>query len=63
MNGLREVADASPYLARQFLGMYDVATDGRFLMPKLDPQPARTDVVIIRNWVQQVKARLTRGRS
>jgi len=34
---VREVADASPYLASQFLGMYDVATDGRFLMLELDP--------------------------
>ena len=51
--------DASPYLANQYLVMYDVAADGRFLMLKLDPQPARTDVVIIRNWVQQVRARLT----
>ena len=53
--------DASPYLANQFLVMYDVAPDGRFLMLKRDPQPARTDVVIIRNWVQQVKARLAEG--
>jgi Tol biopolymer transport system component len=51
--------DASPYLANQYLVMYDVDADGRFLMLKLDPQPARTDVVIIRNWVQQVRARLT----
>ena len=50
--------DASTYLANQFLVMYDVAADGRFLMFKLDPQPARTDVVIIRNWVQEVRARL-----
>jgi len=50
--------DASPYLANQFLAMYDVAPDGRFLMLKLDAQAPRTDVVIIRNWAQQVKARL-----
>ena len=50
--------DASPYLANQFLVMYDVAADGRFLMLKLDPQPARTDVILIRNWVQSVTARL-----
>ena len=53
--------DASPYLANQFLQMYDVAPDGRFLMFKLDAQTPRTDVVIIRNWVQQVKARLAEG--
>jgi hypothetical protein len=50
--------DATAYLANQFLVMYDVAADGRFLMLKLEPQPARTDVILIRNWVQQVKARL-----
>ena len=53
--------DASPYLANQFLVMYDVAADGRFLMLKLDPQPARTDVILIRNWVQQAKARVGRA--
>jgi serine/threonine-protein kinase len=53
--------DASPYLANQFLVMYDVAADGRFLMLKLDPQPARTDVILVRNWLQQVRARLTGG--
>jgi Tol biopolymer transport system component len=56
--GRDRLFDATPYLANQFLAMYDVAPDGRFLMFKLDPQPARTDVVIIRNWVQQVKGRL-----
>jgi Tol biopolymer transport system component len=50
--------DASPYLTNQFLTMYDVAADGRFLMLRLDDQKTRTDVVIIRNWVEQVKARL-----
>ena len=50
--------DASPYLTNQFLTCYDVATDGRFLMIKLDPQPERTDVVIIRNWVQHALARV-----
>ena len=59
--GARErLFDASPYLANQFVVMYDVAADGRFLMLKLDPQPARTDVILVRNWVQQVKARLGR---
>ena len=38
--------------------MYDVAPDGRFLMIKRDPQPARTDVVIIRNRGQEVRRRL-----
>jgi eukaryotic-like serine/threonine-protein kinase len=60
--GARErLFDATPYLANQFLVMYDVAADDRFLMLKLDPQPARTDVIIVRNWVQQVRARLTGG--
>jgi hypothetical protein len=36
----------------------DVAKDGRFLMITLDPQPERTDVVIIRNWVQHALARV-----
>ena len=58
VTGRERLFDASPYLANQFLVMYDVAADGRFLMLKLDPQPARTDVILIRNWVQQVKARL-----
>jgi Tol biopolymer transport system component len=59
--GTRErLFDATPYLANQFLVMYDVAADGRFLMLKLEPQPARTDVILIRNWVQQVKERLGR---
>ena len=48
----------SPYLANQYLAIYDVAPDGRFLMCKLDSQQVRTDVIIARNWVQQVKARL-----
>lgn len=52
--------DASGFLANQFLTMYDVASDGRFLMLELDPRPERTDLVIIRNWVQQVKARIAR---
>ena len=38
--------------------MYDVAPDGRFLMLKRDEQAARTDIVIVRNWVQQAMARL-----
>ena len=50
--------DANPYLNNPYLTMYDVAPDGRFLMIKLDPQPARTDVVVIRGWAQQVKARM-----
>ena len=54
--------DASPYHANQFLRMYDVARDGRFLMLKYETQGGRTDVVIIRNWVQQVKARLNASR-
>ena len=49
--------DANGYLANQYLTMYDVAPDGRFVMLQLDPRPDRTEVVIIRNWVQQVKAR------
>jgi hypothetical protein len=51
--------DARPYLANQFLVTYDVTRDNRFLMMKTEEQPARTDVVIIRNWVQQVKARMS----
>ena len=54
--------DASPYHANQFLRMYDVARDGRFLMLKYESQGGRTDVVIIRNWVQQVRARLAESR-
>jgi eukaryotic-like serine/threonine-protein kinase len=56
--GRERLFDASGFLANQFLTMYDVAPDGRFLMLQLDPRPERTDLVIIRNWVQQVKARL-----
>ena len=54
--------DASPYIANQFLVTYDVTADNRFLMMKTEEQPRRTDVVIIRNWVQQVKARLNAER-
>jgi len=56
---LRErLFDASPYLANQYLTMYDVGPDGRFLMMKLDREPERTDVVIIRNWMHLVRQRL-----
>ena len=54
--------DANPYNDNTFLRMYDVARDGRFLMMKYVAQGARTDVVIIRNWVQQVKARFDASR-
>ncbi len=54
--------DAKPYLANQFLVTYDVTADNRFLMMKTEEQPPRTEVVIIRNWVQQVKARLAESR-
>ncbi len=54
--------DARPYIANQFLVTYDVTADNRFLMMKAEEQPARTDVVIIRNWVQQAKARLKERR-
>jgi serine/threonine-protein kinase len=50
--------DASAYLTNQFLVMYDVDGADRFLMFKLEAAQTRTDVVVIRNWVQQVKARL-----
>ena len=50
--------DASGYVGNQFLTMYDVAPDGRFLMLKRDQQALRTDIVIIRNWVRQVMTRL-----
>ena len=50
--------DASGFLANQYLTMYDVAPDGRFLMLELDARLERTELVIIRNWVQQVEARL-----
>jgi hypothetical protein len=50
--------DASPYLANEFLSMYDVGPGDRFLMLKLDAQAPRTDVVIIRNWAQQVRVLL-----
>jgi len=58
VTGRTRLFDASPYLANQFLQMYDVAPDGRFLMFKLEAEAPRTDIVIIRNWVQQVKERL-----
>jgi len=54
--------DANGYLSNQFLTMYDVAPDGRFLMLQLEPEPERTELVIIRNWVQQVQARLGVGK-
>ena len=50
--------DASAYVGNQFLVMYDVAPDGRFLMLKRDQQALRTDIVIVRNWVRQAMARL-----
>ncbi|HEY5087907.1 MAG TPA: hypothetical protein VII66_11170, partial [Gemmatimonadaceae bacterium] len=49
---------ASGYLANPFLTMYDVAADGRFLMIKLEPRPARTDVVLVTNWLAEVKTTL-----
>jgi Tol biopolymer transport system component len=54
--------DASSYHTNQFLRMYDVGRDGRFLMLKYEDSGSRTDVVIIRNWVQQVKARMAAPR-
>jgi hypothetical protein len=39
-----------------------VTADNRFLMMKAEEQPPRTEVVIIRNWVQHVKARLVEPR-
>jgi hypothetical protein len=39
-----------------------VTADNRFLMMKAEEQPLRTDAVIIRNWVQQVKARMNAER-
>ena len=54
--------DATPYIANQFLVTYDVTADNRFLMMKAEEQPLRTDAVIIRNWVQQVKARMNAER-
>jgi serine/threonine-protein kinase len=61
--GLRVLSRAklfatAPYAANQFLNMYDVATDGRFLMIKMEPQPDRTDVVLVGNWMTEVRARL-----
>lgn len=50
--------DATPYVSNQYLTMYDVARDGRFLMLRFDAVRPRTDVVIIRNWAQQSIARL-----
>ncbi|MDQ8165362.1 MAG: protein kinase, partial [Gemmatimonadota bacterium] len=41
----KRLFDASPYLSNEFLTMYDVGPDGRFLMLKLDAQAPRTDVV------------------
>jgi hypothetical protein len=46
--------DARGYLSNQFLTMYDVARDGRFLMIKLAQQAARTDLVLVRNWRAEV---------
>jgi hypothetical protein len=54
--------DATPYIANQFLVTYDVTADNRFLMMKAEEQPRRTEAVIIRNWVQQVKARMNAER-
>jgi hypothetical protein len=54
--------DANPYHSNQFLRMYDVGRDGRFLMLKYEDGGGRTDVVIIRNWVQQVRARMSESR-
>jgi hypothetical protein len=54
--------DANQYHDNTFLRMYDVARDGRFLMLKYESRGLRTDVVVIRNWVQQVKARLNGAR-
>jgi hypothetical protein len=54
--------DAKPYIANQFLVTYDVTADNRFLMMKAEEQPSRTEVVIVRNWVQHVKARLAESR-
>ena len=54
--------DASSYHSNQFLKMYDVGHDGRFLMLKYEDAGGRTDVVIIRNWVQQVRARMSESR-
>jgi serine/threonine-protein kinase len=53
---------ATAYIANQFLVTYDVTADNRFLMMKAEEQPPRTEVVIIRNWVQHVKARLVEPR-
>ena len=50
--------DASAYHTNQFLTMYDVAPDGRFLMLKRDAETERTDLVVIRGWVRQVMKRL-----
>ena len=61
VTGRDRLFDARQYLANQYLVMYDVAPDERFLMFKLDSQQERTDVIIVRNWVQQVKSRLGAG--
>ena len=45
-------------MSNQFTVTYDVAPDGGFLMLKRDGQAARTDIIIVRNWVRQVMARL-----
>ncbi len=50
--------DASAYHSNQFLTKYDVATDGSLQMLKRDAETARTDLVVIRGWVQQVMKRL-----
>ena len=55
--------DASAYVSNQFTVMYDVTPDGGFLMLKRDGQAARTDIIIVRNWVQQVMARLDAARN
>ncbi|NUQ12001.1 MAG: PD40 domain-containing protein [Gemmatimonadaceae bacterium] len=59
---LERLFDATPYHANQFLRMYDVSRDGRFLMLKSEASGPRTDVVIIRNWVRQVKRQLGQSR-
>ena len=50
--------DASAYASNQFVILYDVARDGRFLMLKRDAQTPRNDIVIIRNWLPRIMAQL-----
>jgi len=49
-----------PYLAGQRYGQsYDVAPHGqRFLMVKVEPPPAPTEIQLVFNWFEELKAKM-----